>query len=254
MTRIGELAGWGLAIAASLLMGALVAARITLPERVAAAITTFGGGVLFAAVAFELVPEATEKADSVVTALGILAGTILFVGADAWLSRDESARAIRRSRHAVAAGRPMMALDRNEAVRGQSIAAGIFADGVPESIALGLTIADGNLGVALLVGVLVGNLVEAYGAVQPIIASGHSKRYAIGIIAAIALALVGATLLGGTLLSDVSDTLIGGAHAVAAGAVLAVVCIAIIPHAFDEVKASVAFGVVAGFVTGYLLS
>jgi hypothetical protein len=43
---------------------------------------------------------------------------------------------------------------------------------VPESIALGLT-CDSHLGVALLVGVLVGNLAEAYGAVPPIIAIGY---------------------------------------------------------------------------------
>jgi hypothetical protein len=43
----------------------------------------------------------------------------------------------------------------------------------------GLT-CDSHLGVALLVGVLVGNLVEAYGAVPPIIANGYSKRFAAG--------------------------------------------------------------------------
>jgi hypothetical protein len=53
-------------------------------------------------------------------------------------------------------------------------------DGVPESIALGADVADSHLGVALLVGVLVGNLVEAYGAVPPIIAIGYSTRFAAG--------------------------------------------------------------------------
>jgi ZIP family zinc transporter len=250
---IGPSAALGSAVAASLLVGALVAARITLPERMTAAITAFGGGVLLAAVAFELVPEASELAGLWVTAIGMLTGTVVFVGADAWLSREESTKTMRRSRHAAAAGRPMMPLDRAEAARGESIAAGIFVDGVPESIAVGLTLADGNLGVALLVGVLVGNLVEAYGAVRPIIASGYSKRFAVGLIAAIALALAGATV-GGTLLADASPTLVGGAQAVAAGAVLAVLSISIIPYAFAEVSRLVAFAVATGFVGGYLLS
>ena len=43
-----------------------------------------------------------------------------------------------------------------ESARGLSIAAGLFIDGVPESLALGLTIAEGELGLALLVGILVG--------------------------------------------------------------------------------------------------
>lgn len=254
MTSLWPSVGWGLAVAASLMVGALVASRITLPESVAAPLTAFGGGVLLAAVALDLLPEADQQAGLGVTAIGMLAGSAVFVGADARLSRDKSAETMRRSRHAAAAGRVMLPLDRVEAARGEAIAAGIFVDGVPESIALGLTIADGHLGVALLVGVLVGNLVEAYGAVRPILASGYSHRFAVGLIAVIGLTLAGATVSGGTLLADASPTLVGGAQAGAAGGVLAVVSISIIPYAFAEVSRLVAFAVVTGFVGGYLLS
>jgi hypothetical protein len=107
-------------------------------------------------------------------------GTAVFVGGDAWLSRDECTETMRRSRQAAPSAGQVMPFDRAETARGKSIAAGIFVDGVPESIALGLTVADSHLGVALLAGVLVGNLVEAYGAVPPIIAIGYSKRFAAG--------------------------------------------------------------------------
>ncbi len=56
------------------------------------------------------------------------------------------------------------------------------------------------------------------------------------------------------MLSNASSELIGTAQAVAAGAVLAVVSIAIIPHAFSEVSGLVASVTVLGFITGYLLS
>ena len=47
---------------------------------------------------------------------------------------------MRRSAHAAASGRAMtMPRNHAEAARGESIAAGILVDGVPESIALGLT-------------------------------------------------------------------------------------------------------------------
>jgi ZIP family zinc transporter len=161
----------------------------------------------------------------------------------------------RRSGHAAAAGRAMMMpSDRADAARGETIAAGIFVDGVPESIALGLTIAEGSVGVALLAGVLVGNVVEAYGAAQPIVAGGHTKRFAITLLAAIGLALAFATVLGGTVLADADPELIGTALAIAAGAVLAVVSISIIPYAFSEVSSLVASATVVGFITGYLLS
>jgi zinc transporter ZupT len=55
-------------------------------------------------------------------------------------------------------------------------------------------------------------------------------------------------------LADASPSLVGTAQAVAAGAVLAVISIAIVPHAFSEVSSRVATATVIGFITGYLLS
>jgi hypothetical protein len=77
-------------VGTSLVAGALVAVVLRLPERIAAVVTSFGGGLLLAAIAFELVPEADERAGAVVTALGLLAGTLVYVCADAWLTRDEA--------------------------------------------------------------------------------------------------------------------------------------------------------------------
>jgi ZIP family zinc transporter len=245
--------GWGVAVGGSLVAGAVAAAVLTLPERTAAMLTAFGGGVLLAAIAFELVPEADREAGVGLTVAGVLAGTLVYVAADAWLSRDEGMYRMRRSGHAAAAGRPMM-MHSADAARGESIAAGLFVDGVPESLAIGLTIAEGEIGVALLAGVLIGNVVEAYGAAQPIVAGGHTKRFAITLLAAIGAALALATVLGGTVLADASGELVGTAQALAAGAVLAVVTIAIVPYAFEEVSRLVAATTVLGFLVGYLLS
>jgi ZIP family zinc transporter len=219
-------------------------------------LTAFGGGVLFAAVALELVPEADAEAGAGLTAAGLLAGTLIYVLVDGWLNRDEETRAMRRAMHAAAAGREMHAPtgEPSEVRRGESIAAGIFVDGVPESLALGLTIAEGQVGVALLAGIVLGNVVESYGAAQPIIAGGQTRRFAVLLLSAIGLALAFATVVGGTVLADSSGELVGTAQAVAAGAVLAVISIAVIPHAFEEVSSEVATATVAGFIAGYLLS
>ena len=263
MANLGAAAGWGLVVAASLLAGALAAALLRLPERVAAIATSFGGGILFAAIALELVPEADAGAGPALTALGLLAGTLVYVGADAWLSRDPKMDEMRRMGHAAAAGRPMSdmavpdapaAADHSAAARGESIAVGIFVDGVPESVALGLTVAEGEVGLALLAGILLGNVVEAYGAAQPIIAGGHTRRFAVVLLTLIGFALAFATVLGGTVLAAASPALIGTAEAIAAGAVLAVVSIAIVPHAYKEVSGMVAAATVLGFIAGYLLS
>jgi hypothetical protein len=55
-------------------------------------------------------------------------------------------------------------------------------------------------------------------------------------------------------MGDVGDPVIGSAQALAAGAVLAVISISIIPHAFEEVSSLVALAAAAGFIGGYLLS
>ncbi len=255
MENLGEAVGWGLAVGASLVVGAVAAALFQLPARVAATLTAFGGGILFSAVALELVPEADAEAGTALTALGLIAGTLVYVAADWWLGRDADMMAMRRSGHAAAAGQQMeMPDEHSEAARGESIVVGLFVDGVPESIALGLTIAEGEIGLALLAGILVGNVVEAYGAAQPIVAGGHTRRFAVTLLAVIGLALAFATVLGGTVLADASGELVGTSQAVAAGAVLAVISIAIVPHAFDEVNRTVAMAIAAGFVVGYLFS
>jgi sugar lactone lactonase YvrE len=102
-----------------------------LSERVAATLTVFGGGVLFAAVALEVVPEADAQAGVALTAAGLAAGTALYVGADAWVDRNEERGETRRMMHAAAVGHRMEMPA--ELARGESIAAGIFIDGVPES-------------------------------------------------------------------------------------------------------------------------
>jgi ZIP family zinc transporter len=277
------LAGWALLVTASLTIGAVAAAWVRLPETVAAVVTSFGGGILLAAVAFELVPEADTRAGAAWTAAGLLLGAVGYVVADAWLSRDERMEMTRRSGHAAAAGQPMMlsmfpepagrdrsppqsmstaispsaattaALARGQVARGEAIASGIVVDGLPESLALGLMVAGGELGLALLVAVVIGNLTEAYGAAQPILAGGRSKRFAVGLLCGIGVVLGLTTLVGGSA-GLMDQTLIGAAQAVAAGAVIAVLSISIIPYTFEQVSSRVALATVLGFCAGYLLS
>jgi ZIP family zinc transporter len=241
------------AVAASLVAGSGVAAAVRLPSRVAASLTAFGGGLLFAAVALELVPEADDRASTWVVSLGLIVGTVLYVGADWLLTANEKRAAMRRSAQMAAAGRPMP-LTAAEAARGESIAVGLFIDGVPESVALGITIGEGELAVPLLVGVVVGNLVEAYGAAQPLAVAGGRSRFAVALLGGIGLALAAALIVGATVLDGLDPAVVGFLQALAAGAVLAVVTVSIVPHAFSEVSRWVAVASVLGFLLGYVVA
>jgi zinc transporter, ZIP family len=227
----------------SLVAGAVAGTRLRLGPAAAAAVTAFGGGLLLSAVALELVPDADASAGTAVTALGLLGGTAVFVVADWRLHRDPEMSAARNAMHAAMSGRMTSRVQ-----QGRSLAAGLVIDGVPESLALGLTIADERLGLALLAGVVVGNLVESYAGAR-LIGAG-----ALRLFSGIAVALAIATVAGGTVLAGASETLVGGAQAVAAGAVLAVVSITVIPETFRDLQREVAVALIAGFVAGYLLS
>jgi hypothetical protein len=71
--------------------------RPDFPERVAALVASFGGGILLAAIALELVPGADRDAGAGVATLGLGIGTLVYVGGDAWLSPDEEMKSMRRS-------------------------------------------------------------------------------------------------------------------------------------------------------------
>lgn len=60
---------------------------------------------------------------------GFAAGTLVYLAADAWLSRDSAANAMRRSGHAAASGRPTtMSRDDSEAALREAMAAGLAVD------------------------------------------------------------------------------------------------------------------------------
>jgi zinc transporter, ZIP family len=255
MDVLPEALAWGAGVSGPLLVGAVAAAILPLWERVATTLTTIGGGILIGALAFDLVPEADRHAGAWLTAGGLVAGTLLFLGLDWLVSHGEEHRELRRAMQAGASrGRLAGEAGEEAAGRGKTIALGIFVDGVPETAALGITIAEGEIGLALLVGIVVSNLTESYGSSEAIVTAGYSRRYPILLFAGIGLALLGAIVVGATLLAGTSDTVIGTAEAVAGGAIFATVLIAIIPHAFAEVSRWAAVAAVAGLVVGYLLS
>jgi ZIP family zinc transporter len=250
-------------VVASLVLGGAAAGWVRLPERPASLVTAYGGGLLLGAVALDLLPAADATAGRGWTAAGILAGAAAYLVLDELLTRDAPAGRVRTSGHAAASGAmahvaAMGDVDRAAASRGQVIAAGIVVDGIPESLALGLAVvmgagSMGEGGVALLVAVVLGNVTEAYGAAQPLLASGRSRVYAFGLVSGIALLLGAVTVLGGTVLAGAHPAVVGTAQAVAVGAVVAVLSTAVIPYAFRQASSLVAVAVVLGLVSGYLL-
>ena len=76
----------------TLLVGAALAWVVEIPARVVAAVMALGAGVLIATLAYELVEEATADGGLVPTILGFLGGALLYIVADALVSRPRTPR------------------------------------------------------------------------------------------------------------------------------------------------------------------
>ena len=72
-----EAAGWGLGAGSALVLGALVAWFVPVPQTVIAGIMAFGAGVLVSALAFDLVGEAEQQGGLAATSVGFGVGTLL---------------------------------------------------------------------------------------------------------------------------------------------------------------------------------
>jgi hypothetical protein len=147
---MGEAFLWGSVAGSSLVLGGLIALRFPISRRLLGLIMAFGAGVLISAVAFELVHEAFEtSAGDGGVAFGLLAGSLVFFGAEVVIDRlGERERDDSGSAHAAHAGRALVL--------------GIILDGIPESLVLGLTVLQaGTVSAAFLVAVFLSNLPEA---------------------------------------------------------------------------------------------
>lgn len=238
-----EAGAWGLLAGGALVVGALVAWFVRVPQRVVALVMAFGAGVLISALAFDLVDEAERTGGLLPTVAGFLVGAVAYVAANVVLSR-------RGARHRKRSGE-LQPSESEQSGSGAAIAVGALLDGVPESIVLGLSLLGGHgVGVPVLAAIFISNLPEGLSSAAGMKASGRSARYVFGVWGGIALASGAAGLLGCLGLQGASPGTIAAITALAAGAILAMVADTMVPEAFERAH------VLAGLVTtlGFILA
>lgn len=228
---------------ATLLIGAALAWFLHVPAKLTAAISAFGAGVLISALAYELVQEAADDGGLLPTVLGTLAGAVVFVGADALLTRAGAGN--RKSAKGSGGG------------GGAVIAAGALIDGVPESIVLGLSVAQSSAGavisVPIVAAVAISNLPEGLSSTVGMKTDGRSARYVFSVWGGIAGISAIAALVGFLVFATAPGALVAFVTTVAAGAILAMISNTMIPEAFDRDNVLTGLYAVLGFVTAFAL-
>ncbi|MBA3347126.1 MAG: zinc permease [Actinobacteria bacterium] len=226
---VGQAILFGGVASAALVLGAAIGARWSLPEHLYAVLLAFAGGALISALAFELFQDAEKGGGVWLAGLGLVLGAATFVVVDA----------------------------RIEGLRGSAASFGLLAavtlDGVPENLALGVSLIEGS-GYALLVAIFASNFPEALGSASKMRDDGRSARFIMGVWLSTAILLAASVVFGRALLGGASGGVLAVLLGFAGGAVLASLADTVMPEAFRHGGPYVAFATVAGFLLSYVVA
>lgn len=209
-------------------LGVLIAKYKKFGEQQILFLTSFGAGILISAAIFEMVVEAERIIGITLTLLSFIGGSIIFTVAD------------------------VIAEHRGG---GAGILLGIGLDSIPESLAIGASIAAGpGLAVAILIGIQ--NVPEGIASYREMrsgkTAFSNSKKalIAIGIVSIIPiiLGLIGLFYLQGM------TYVIGLTLALSAGGIFYMLHYDMIPRAHKERRWLPTFGAILGFIIGFAIT
>jgi zinc transporter, ZIP family len=237
-----EAAFWGFVGGVALLVGAGIGLRIGASQRIIALVMAFGSGVLVSALAFELTDEAFQRGGTDAVALGLAAGALAFFAGD-WVVDHRGGQDRKRSGGQQSDG------------SAGGIVVGAMLDGIPESVAIGVSLLEGGgVSVAVVVAVFLSNVPESLSAATGLRRAGHSSRWILGLWLGVAVISALAAGLGYAVLGDASANVIGFIQAFAAGAILTMLADTMMPEAFEGGGRVVGLATVLGFAIAFLLS
>jgi ZIP family zinc transporter len=233
---------WGFVGGAALLLGALIGLKVRTGQRTIGLIMAFGAGVLISALAFELTEESFRRGGTITVAAGLAAGGLLFFAGD-WIIDHRGGDNRKRSG------------GEQEGGSGSAIVLGALMDGIPESVAIGVSLlGGGGVGVATVAAVFLSNVPESLSAATGLRKAGHSPRWIIGLWTAVVVISAVAAAVGYGVLGSASPAVIGFIQAFAAGAILTMLADTMMPESFQHGGNIVGLVTLLGFALAFLLS
>jgi zinc transporter, ZIP family len=236
---------WGFVAGSALLLGAFLGYFFRIPQRVVASIMAFGAGVLMSAISFELLDEAYSFAGLEYVVSGFLLGAIIFTAINIYLAR-------RGGKHRKRSVKPE---ENGVESNAMAIAAGSVIDGIPESIAIGLTmLAGGIVSLATLVAIFLSNIPEGLSSSVGMKNEGWMPKKIFGLWLGIAIITSISSFVGYTIFGQLPVQITAMTLAVAAGGILAMLVDTMIPEAFSQTHNLAGMVTVVGFAISFLLS
>jgi len=236
---------YGLAASSALVIGAAIGTRYTPSRQVTSILLAFASGALISALAFELFEEAYELGGAARAGLGLLAGAAVFVAVDTALDKRVAGKTGAKEREVVAEGA--------RAGVGWALLAAVTLDGVPENLALGVSLVEGA-SLSLLVAIFFSNLPEALVGAVGMRGEGMRARTVMGTWIACAALLVAMVVFGKAVAGGLDASVLAVALGFAGGAVLASLADTLMPEAYEHGRPWNAFATAAGFFLSFMLA
>ena len=253
---VAEALIFGVIASSGLVLGSVVGTKLKIPERILAFLLAFASGSLITALAFELFEDAYRKSGAWVSGLAFIAGAAVFVAVSSRIDRWAGAGTPGPQPPKVdteAASPDTTPRSTLSPSAGFALLAAVTLDGVPENLALGISLGEEAGSVALLLAIFASNFPEAVVGAAAMEASGRTAQFAVGIWLVTAVVLLAAVVAGKVLFPPDPRT-ISIPLAFAGGAVIASLADTLMPEAFEGGGPLVAFATVGGFFISYVLS
>lgn len=253
---------FGVIASSPLVLGALAGYSLRMPKRVLAAMLAFAAGSLITALTFELFEDSYQQGGIWRAATGLMAGAVVFTVLSHLLDRaaragqpdePEDSGSDKLDTDAAAADRTAAQASVSGAA-GLALLAAVTLDGVPENLALGVSLGSGSGGLALLAAIFVSNFPEALVGSASMRARGRSLVFVVGTWTVCAVLLAASVLVGAGPLASSSPETISLPLAFAAGAVIASLADTLMPEAYEQGGPTVALSTAAGFVLSFVLA